>query len=483
MRISTVTIYQQSINALNQQQSQYSKIGLQLASGKRVTTPSDDPQAASQAVGVEQSQAVNQQYTDARVGTRNALSQEESVLNSVSDALTSVKGLLVQAGNGTLSDADRSSIASDLKGIYQTLIGQANATDGNGRYLFGGYQDSSPPFVMDNSGQVQYVGDTGQQLQQVDASRQMPSNDSGRQIFLNAHNSAQYVARAGSNNTGSVTFTGPSVVNAAAPGFGNGFVISFDGAGKYSSDGGASWTAYTSGNSITVNGMSLTLQGAPAAKDTISVTVGTAGYSYLAQASDSNKGNLSYSSVSVSNPSDPNFGKPFNIVFDGAGNYSTDGGTTSQPYAVSVSGQPISANGVSLTVWGTPGNGDTISVETTPNIFRTLEQVIAALDRPATTAADKANVQNTLSTANRELDNSLDNVLTTRASVGSRLNELDVIDSVGNNRKLSYAQTLSDLVDLDYNQAISDYSLRQVGLQAAQKAYVGIQSLSLFKLI
>lgn len=475
MRISTVTIYQQSINALNQQQSQYSKIGLQLASGKRVTNPSDDPQAASQAVGVNQSAAVNQQYTDARVSTRNALSQEESVLNSVSDALTSVKGLLVQAGNGTLSDADRSSIASNLKGIYQTLIGQANATDGNGRYLFGGYQDSSPPFVMDNSGHVQYVGDTGQLLQQVDASRQMPSNDSGRQIFLNAHNSAQYVARAGSNNTGSVTFTGPSVVDAADAGFGNGFVISFDGAGNYSVDGGTP-QPYTSGNSIPVNGLSLTLQGAPAAGDTISVTAGAAGYSYLAQASASNKGNLSYSSVSVSNASDPHFGKPFDIVFDSAGNYSVDGGPPQ-------SGQPISANGLSLTVQGTPVAGDTISVKTTPNIFRTLEQTIAVLDKPATTAADKAALQNTLSTSSRELDNALDNVLTTRASVGSRLNELDVIDSVGGNRKLSYAQTLSDLVDLDYNQAISDYSLRQVGLQAAQKAFVGIQGLSLFKLI
>lgn len=480
MRISTVTMYQQSINALNQQQSEYSKIGLQLASGKRVTNPSDDPQAASQAVVVEQSQAVNQQYTDARVSTRNALSQEESVLNSVGDALISVKGLLVQAGNGTLSDADRSSIASDLKGIYQTLIGQANATDGNGRYLFGGYQDSSPPFVSSNSGQVQYVGDTGQLRQQVDASRQMPSNDSGQQIFLNAHNSAQYVARAGSGNTGSVTFTGPSVVDTTAAGFGSGFVIAFDGAGNYSVDGGTP-QPYTSGNSVTINGMSLTLQGAPAAGDTISVT---AGHGYLAQGSAGNTGSLSYGSLSVSNASDPNFGTPFNIVFDGAGNYSTDGGATSQPY---VPGQTISANGLSLTVQGTPAAGDSISVGTsgnsTPNIFRTLEQVITALDQPATTAADKANVQNTLSTASRELDNSLDNVLTTRASVGSRLNELDVIDSVGSNRKLSYAQTLSDLVDLDYNQAISDYSLRQVGLQAAQKAYVGIQSLSLFKLI
>ncbi|MEE4463139.1 flagellar hook-associated protein 3, partial [Azotobacter chroococcum] len=60
---------------------------------------------------------------------------------------------------------------------------------------------------------------------------------------------------------------------------------------------------------------------------------------------------------------------------------------------------------------------------------------------------------------------------------------LDVLDTVGGNRALNYEQTLSDLVDLDYNAAISEYSLRQVGLQAAQKAFVDIHQLSLFKLL
>jgi len=80
----------------------------------------------------------------------------------------------------------------------------------------------------------------------------------------------------------------------------------------------------------------------------------------------------------------------------------------------------------------------------------------------------------------RELDNSLDNVLTVRASMGARLNELDVVDAVGGNRMMNYEQTLSDLVDLDYNEAVAEYSLRQVGLQAAQKAFVDVKGLSLF---
>src|SRR5699024_7516108 len=121
-----------------------------------------------------------------------------------------------------------------------------------------------------------------------------------------------------------------------------------------------------------------------------------------------------------------------------------------------------------------PADGDTVKVDAAENIntnlFRTFEKALAVLANtdaePANTDAEKAARQNTLNNVMVEFDNSLDNILMVRASVGSRLNELDVVDSVAGNRQLNYAQTKSDLVDLDYTAAISEYSLRQVGLQA-----------------
>lgn len=40
--------------------------------------------------------SVTEQYADSRVSARNALSQEESVLNSVSDAIASAKTLMIR---------------------------------------------------------------------------------------------------------------------------------------------------------------------------------------------------------------------------------------------------------------------------------------------------------------------------------------------------------------------------------------------------
>ncbi|QIB64332.1 flagellar hook-associated protein FlgL [Kineobactrum salinum] len=395
MRISTVTMFEQSMSSMNRQQGEFLKVGQQMATGRRVVNPSDDPQAASRAVRVSQAQAVNQQYTDARISARNALSQQESILNSVSDAVVSAKTLMIQAASGTLTDADRASTASTLRGIYETVVGQANATDGNGRYLFGGYQDSSEPFVRNPDGSVNYVGDGNTRQQRIDASRLLDVADSGEAIFRSVDSGAGYVAQADDGNSGNITFKGPNIVDVGDPDYGNAFTIDF-----------------------TVAGPNTT--------------------------------------------------------------YSINGGAA-QPYG---DGAPLIFGGLSLTLAGEPANGDSITVDRAVNmntdLFRSFEKALAVLENPAATDAEKAALQNTVSTVMREFDNSLDNVLTTRASVGARLNEVDILDTVAGNRELNYEQTLSDLVDLDYVEAISEYTLRQVGLQAAQKSFVDIKSLSLF---
>ncbi|MCE8014787.1 flagellar hook-associated protein FlgL [Halomonas sp. MCCC 1A17488] len=417
MRISTVTMFDQSVASMNRQQSDFLKVGQQIASGRRVVNPSDDPQAASRAVGVSQAMAVSQQFADARVSARNSLAQAESVLNSVSDAITSAKTLLVQASSDTLNDADRQSVASELRGIYETLIGQANASDGNGRYLFGGYQDSSPPFVRSADG-VSYVGDDNARAQRVDASREMPVSDSGARIFNSVASGAGYLSEAGTldadgtltgSNGGNVRFSGPQVVNNADPNHGRAFRVDF------TSDG---------------------------------VT-----HTYTVKMQDDNGDWVDTAPALNDEPYDP-------------------------------AGQTVEVGGLRLELQGTPQDGDGVKFATADemnhDLFKTLEKALGVLENPAGTPTEKAELANTLRTTMRELDNGLDNVLTVRASMGARLNELDVIEAVGGNRMNNYEQTLSDLVDLDYSEAISEYSLRQVGLQAAQKAFVDVKGLSLF---
>ena len=79
------------------------------------------------------------------------------------------------------------------------------------------------------------------------------------------------------------------------------------------------------------------------------------------------------------------------------------------------------------------------------------------------------------------LDKSLDNVLRVRASVGSRINEVQSLDSMGSQADIQYQSTISRLIDLDYAQASSTLAQKQTALQASQQAFVQTTGLSLFK--
>jgi flagellar hook-associated protein 3 FlgL len=81
------------------------------------------------------------------------------------------------------------------------------------------------------------------------------------------------------------------------------------------------------------------------------------------------------------------------------------------------------------------------------------------------------------------LDQAMANVSRVHSSVGARMQELDALSSNAAAVDIQYQQTLSELQDLDYVKAISDFTRQQVSLEAAQKSFVQISGLSLFNYI
>merc|ERR1711977_179539 len=101
-----------------------------------------------------------------------------------------------------------------------------------------------------------------------------------------------------------------------------------------------------------------------------------------------------------------------------------------QPY---VAGEPIElGESMRVTIKGSPVSGDGFTFardrEEDNNILNTLTDVINVLKTGTDTPASRAALENGLNSAHRKVANSLDNVLTVRASLGSRLNELDTLD-------------------------------------------------------
>ncbi|MFA7669065.1 MAG: flagellin, partial [Burkholderiaceae bacterium] len=88
----------------------------------------------------------------------------------------------------------------------------------------------------------------------------------------------------------------------------------------------------------------------------------------------------------------------------------------------------------------------------------------------------------TLNSAMQRVDAVYNNVLSVRASAGTRMNEVTALDSAGGTRILEYRNQLSQLEDLDYYTAITQLQLRTTALEAASMAFQKIQNISLFNL-
>lgn len=123
--------------------------------------------------------------------------------------------------------------------------------------------------------------------------------------------------------------------------------------------------------------------------------------------------------------------------------------------------------------------GDAIFEPEGLSLFQTVEEFIGALETPG----DGATLSGAVSTALQDLDSALDNVLTKRAAVGSRLQEIDALQQIGEDTAIQYEQSLSRLQDLDFAQAISDMIRQQALLEAAQKSFTRVSGLSLFNII
>ena len=157
-------------------------------------------------------------------------------------------------------------------------------------------------------------------------------------------------------------------------------------------------------------------------------------------------------------------------------------GTTVSAGNAYVDGAAISVAGVQTAIRGAPANGDafTLAPATRQSLFTTLSNLVATLQTPAATPGAATQISNGLGAALVDLDQGLDNVLTLRSGVGSELRELDALDTALSARTLQDEQTLSNVQDLDYNKALTEFAKQQVALQAAQQSFAKVSGLSLF---
>jgi len=179
MRISTAQFYRQGVNVILEQQSKLSEIELQLATGKKLNRPSDDPSAAVSVIGLEESSKRIAQFQRNADAARSRLEQEESALEGAGNLLQRVRELVVQGNNDTNGLENRAAIANEIEQHLDAFMQLANSRDANGEYIFAGYRTDTPPWTTDGVGNFSYNGDDGQRKLQIGESREVVIGDPG----------------------------------------------------------------------------------------------------------------------------------------------------------------------------------------------------------------------------------------------------------------------------------------------------------------
>jgi flagellar hook-associated protein 3 FlgL len=393
MRIANSLYYQQAVDTIDRNQSLLAKVQQQMSSGLRLQSAADDPVAAGQVLGVNQSMADVAQWQSNAGALQGSLGLEDSTLSGVNTALNQIQTLALQANTATVSSSDRQAIAAQMQQQLDAIVQLANTRDGSGRYLFGGTQDGSAPFTQTGAA-VSYGGNSNLHMVSLGPTSAIAAGDPGDAVFMHLKSGdGSIVASAASANTGTAGVQSAQVSNAAQYGGGS-YTVKFSGGQYQVLDGG--------NNTVT------------------------------------------------------------------SGSYS-DGGS-------------ISFGGVSLTLSGTPADGDSFSVSPSgaQSLFSTVQNLIGLVQAPVSTGAQRAQNQTALYGALQSLDGAQAHITGVLAGVGAREQSVSSTVTQLQARSTQLKSVLSDLQDTDYAAATTTYAQTSTTLQAAEQSYAQIQGLSLF---
>ena len=205
MRISTLQQYTKGLNSIMDNQTEVNKTQQQVSTGRRVLTPADDPIASTKILQLQQDLALNDQFQKNMTFAENRLNLEEATLASVTENLTRLKELTVQAGGGTLTITDRQAIAAEVYQIQEALVDLFNTRDANGEYIFAGFKGGDMPFVENSTGRYDYTGDEGQRYLSIGASTTVATGDNGKNLFVDVEAAKNtFTSFVNPNNTGTL---------------------------------------------------------------------------------------------------------------------------------------------------------------------------------------------------------------------------------------------------------------------------------------
>lgn len=187
IRVTQRLLIDRILNNLNTQSRRILELQEQLSTGLRVNKPSDDPLAARRAINAQAEIARNEQFMANIASARPPLIDTEAAMTSVVDLLQRASELALQGSTGTVGQAQRDQIATEINQLLESGLVEANRIT-RGRYVFGGTRTTSPPFVATRNAEneislVTYEGNEEFIEVEISEGARVAGNAPGSRVF------------------------------------------------------------------------------------------------------------------------------------------------------------------------------------------------------------------------------------------------------------------------------------------------------------
>lgn len=193
MRITNNMLSSQLILNLNRNAQQMNNTQTQLATGRKINKPSDDPVGITYSLRYRAELSSNEQYQKNVDSAVSWLDFNDTVMDQAGSVVQRVRELTVQAATGTNPQSALDSINEEVKQLKAQLIDISNSTL-NGKYVFNGETYDVKPYdfptntdgSFDTTSAASVVTDSGKINFIVGESIQLPINVTGNEVFGNS---------------------------------------------------------------------------------------------------------------------------------------------------------------------------------------------------------------------------------------------------------------------------------------------------------
>jgi|GEM_PF-342477 flagellar hook-associated protein 3 FlgL len=188
MRVTDSFRFQTYTATLSTLESQMDTLTNQVASGKKVLVPSDDPASYARNMQITAEQSQNTQYASNLNSLQANGAYYQTSLNSIGDILTTVKQLAVQMSSSTVDASSRSAAADQVDSYIQQLAAVGNTKVGD-TYIFGGEKANGAAYTLDSTtNSVTFNGTDNVAKVAVNTSTTVDASISGNTVFTGTVN-------------------------------------------------------------------------------------------------------------------------------------------------------------------------------------------------------------------------------------------------------------------------------------------------------